>query len=94
MNLSNLQEKIVVLFEAQSTFTIWGFSAMGHREVAHLLNISPASASNSMRSLYNTGYFYNKTSRDEWDETTYYFVNANQKKVSHNCYGQPVLINK
>ena len=67
---------------------------MGHRDVAKQLGISNSSASNCMRSLYKSGVFMNKTSQNQWDQSTYYLPNLSLKEITHNQHGEPVLVNK
>ena len=85
-DITTLQNKIIELMKSQKGFSIksWGFSAMGHRDVAKHLGISSASASNCMRSLYKSGVFMNKTSQNQWDQSTYYLPNLSYEKSKNN----------
>jgi hypothetical protein len=83
--LTPLQNKILELFKSQESYSLplWGFSAMGFREVSRILGISAISASNSMRIMLNKGIFYQSRARDRWDDTTYYLRNPEINKESN-----------
>lgn len=81
MKLTPLQEEILELFKSKETYTLplWGFSAMGYREVSKILGISAISASNSMRAMLNKGVFHESYAKDQWDDTTYFLRNPEIK---------------
>ena len=94
--MTNLQKEVIDLFKAQESYTLsrWGFSAMGHREVANILGVPYTSAANSMRSLFNSKVFHDRTAKDEWDETTYYMVNTDLKVLKFNEYGEMYTVDR
>jgi hypothetical protein len=73
----DLKIKILEIFKSKGTFKNpgWGFSAIGHRDIAVELGISNISASNSMRQMLKDKVFYKCTSKNRYDQTTYFLKN-------------------
>lgn len=77
VKLTNFQLEILKIMEQKDTFTLpkWGFSAMGFREISKIIGKSPTSVSNAMRSMYDKGIFFDCTSENQYDDTTYFLAN-------------------
>jgi hypothetical protein len=75
--VTDFQFKILTLMVSQESYDLplWGFSAMGYREISRLLNIKAISVSNAMRQLVDKKVFFNATAKDQWDDTTYFLAN-------------------
>lgn len=88
VKLTELQNEILILMESQSTFDnpSWGFSAMGFREVAKIINKRSIATSNAMRKMLVKGIFFDSTSKDRWDDTTFFLANPKYSDKPGNKY--------
>lgn len=84
VKITKLQKDILDIMKSQDGYNnpSWGFSAMGYREIAEILNKNPTSINNSMLNLYNKGVFVNRRSKNRWDDFKYYLNNPKYKEDS------------
>lgn len=84
--MTELQNKILKYMRSMDTYNLpmWGFSAIGYRELAKILDLKPITVSNSMRALLNKGVFYMSRAKNQYDDTTYFLKNPNINKNLNN----------
>lgn len=81
-----LSDEILALMRNQSTFTTWGFTIMGFREVALILKKKSVSVNNVMRALERKGILADsgvvgpRGVSTQWSDRGYKLVNENFKK--------------
>ena len=67
----NLKDKILDVMKADNSYSAWGWSIMGYREISSIINEKPISVSNSMRAMERKGILTLVGSKDRWDDTKF-----------------------
>ena len=67
----NLKDKILEVMKAESSYSAWGWTIMGYREIARIINEKPISVSNSMRSMERKDILRLVGSKDQWGDTRF-----------------------
>lgn len=77
VKVTELQFKILEHMKEQSGYDnpLWGFVALGHREIANDFKMRAISVSLSMRSLLRQNVFFNAIAYNQSDDTVYFLAN-------------------
>ena len=66
-----LKDKILEVMKTDSSYSAWGWSIMGYREISSIINEKPISVSNSMRAMERNGILTLVGGKDQWDDTRF-----------------------
>lgn len=90
VKVTELQFKILEHMKEQSGYDnpLWGFVALGHREIAKKFNMKAISVSLAMRSLFRQNVFCNAVGKDKYSDTIYFLANPYISPEKGGAYEQ------
>ena len=90
VKITELQFKILEHMKEQSDYNnpLYGFSALGYREIANHFKMRPTSVSNAMRSLFKQNVFFDSRARSKFSDTVYFLANPYLSSEKGGVYEQ------